>query len=102
MRFIKRLQRINARTVELRAHEPLEQIRLHPVDALGQNHAAIVLVEPFQFRSQIALDHGRAGTRYRLPNSMAREINELKTLPVPRLPEGFVKAGRRRPAADDE
>ncbi len=43
--FVKGFQRINARLLELRVHEALQQLRAERVRFLGENDAAITLAQ---------------------------------------------------------
>ena len=56
MSFVKSLQRIDARTLELRPGKALNKILAEAANFLRKNYAAIAVVEIIQFRSAVSLN----------------------------------------------
>ena len=100
MRFVKRLQSVDACSLKLRPDQTVDQFRRDTIDAFRQHHPTVAIVQARQLCGQVPFDNGRPAPRNVLPDSLPLEVDKFQALPIRRLPVGFVKP-RRQVAAPD-
>src|SRR6266478_2404381 len=82
VRFVERLQRIDAGALKLRPDQVLDQILAKTLEPFGKNHTAIAMVEIRQFIFAIPLDRRRAFAGNQLANALIVRVDKFKLLQV--------------------
>src|SRR5437762_2021537 len=102
MRFVERLQRVNANPLKLRSNQHLKKVGTNAIDAFSQDYATVTLIDVGKLRDDIAFDYRRTGSRNMLSDPLSFDIHEFQALPVSRTVIRAVKTRSQFAAADYE